>query len=820
MLKIKYKTRSVIALIMMAILCTNITLSVSATSVAQTENNTGEKYYLDLNSNTMERDTILLHEYDGTIYIIINDLCSLTRSTSTFENDVFTVTQGFWNVTFDYAQQQFSDGWQTIDTQLINTGTYYLVPAIEFLTYFGANVQIDKENNIFYCLMPECTAWEALAIDYESTLIDIYDLYGGEGNVKFSLTLDILMDFLLNGTPNNDDYLLDAYNESLSINLCDYDSIHNYQKERNESLYDYLISDEGQDAADFAATLLDTSISGVEYLCETYYSTLNLKFTDLVKSSYQSGMLDESTHYASQILGGYRKNKAISNLAETSKIPLTQVAPVFIQTALESAQQLKYVAATNNLAYHVMGSENTDYLGLNVDDNDWFRIADTYKNTATVVSNNFVDNAVDSFADMGWDQLIGDCVHSFTGTSALLFTFSKECATSFAKWFPLTSSSVQAFESDRMALYLSELQQNVAYVIANIDFSNDYENEEKYQKYIEANLLYCRVSIAMYENLITMVGEFGNDREYWKSLFQERIDALAVSMYKLTLFQDDGAYKCIPLNISQYRNDNLSESIETEEINIFLSTIYQNGIREYNFKNYDINSLMEFAYFFPAEGTSYEDNEGNYFYVVPYENVNNILNTYFSVTAPREQIGDIVYKDEKYYYPFWDYGELGLPVIVANSVEREGDTYKILFDIGYIWPENFDTGEENPVDDWNSYYKYDKTQIENDEFCEIIGYGDAIIETKEGNMIILEFHAYEGYSTQLDEEEAYKELEKYWTSLGKNMPENVECEGLTEYGYCFWGYNMFTDHAVTQFRICVDINTGRLFDFTWDVYLN
>ena len=253
-------------------------------------------------------------------------------------------------------------------------------------------------------------------------------------------------------------------------------------------------------------------------------------------------------------------------------------------------------------------------------------------------------------------------------------------------------------------------------MIANIDFSNDYENEEKYQKYIEANLLYCRVSIAMYENLITMVGEFGNNREYWKSLFQERIDALAVSMYKLTMFQDDGAYKCIPLNISQYRNDNLSESIETEEINIFLSTIYQNGIREYNFKNYDINSLMEFAYFFPAEGTSYEDNEGNYFYVVPYENVNNILNTYFSVTAPREQIGDIVYKDEKYYYPFWDYGELGLPVIVANSVEREGDTYKILFDISYIWPENFDTGEENPVDDWNSYYKYDKTQMDDDEF--------------------------------------------------------------------------------------------------------
>lgn len=108
---------------------------------------------------------------------------------------------------------------------------------------------------------------------------------------------------------------------------------------------------------------------------------------------------------------------------------------------------------------------------------------------------------------MGWNQLIGDCVQSFTGTSALLFTFSKECATSFVKWFPITNSNIQAFESDRLALYLSELQQKVAYVIANIDFNNDYENEEKYQKYIDANLFYCRVSIAMYENLITMVEE-------------------------------------------------------------------------------------------------------------------------------------------------------------------------------------------------------------------------------------------------------------------------------------------------------------------------
>lgn len=543
---IMQQIRSILAFILG---CVIVLSTIPPTSVVALEPD--EKYYYTLNSNTFERNNILLHEYDGVVYIVINDLCALTRSKLELEDQIITVTQGIWQVTFDYDKQQFSDGWQTIETRLINTGTYHLVPATEFLTYFGANVEIDRENKTFYCFMPECTAWEALAVDYENTLVDVYELYGDKWKAEFSLTLDILMDFILNGTPNSDDYLLDAYNEALSINLCDFDSIQEYQKTRDEGLYDYLISDKGQDAANYASKLLDISISGVEYLCESYYNTTNLKFADLLNNSYKAGFLDESTHYAEQILNGYRKNRAISDIARNSKLLLTQVAPVFIQTALESAQQLKYAASTNNLAYRVMGDENVRYLGLNVDDNDWFRIANTYKNTSTVVSNTFLGNAISSFSDMGWDQLIGDCVRSFTGTSALLFSFSKECATAFAKWFPLSSSSIEALESDRKALYLSELQRNVAYVISNIDFSKNYIDETLYQKYIDAALFYCRVSIAMYQNLITMVDEFENDSDYWTSLFQSHIDSLAVSMYKLTLFQDDGAGACIPPDLKK-----------------------------------------------------------------------------------------------------------------------------------------------------------------------------------------------------------------------------------------------------------------------------
>lgn len=75
-------------------------------------------------------------------------------------------------------------------------------------------------------------------------------------------------------------------------------------------------------------------------------------------------------------------------------------------------------------------------------------------------------------------------------------------------------------------------------------------------------------------------------------------------------------------------------------------------------------------------------------------------------------------------------------------------------------------------------------------------------------------------NAMLTEDEALERVRGYWESLGKNMPDNVECEGIDERGYCFWGYNMSETHANTHFRICVDLKTGRLYDITYDKYLN
>lgn len=280
----------------------------------------------------------------------------------------------------------------------------------------------------------------------------------------------------------------------------------------------------------------------------------------------------------------------------------------------------------------------------------------------------------------------------------------------------------------------------------------------------------------------------------------------------------------------EFKNPNFMKKYQDINIdkylNIFLSTIYQNGIREYDFENYDIGSLMEFAYNIPVEGIPYDDGEGHYYYKASYDNVNDILNSYFGITPPKEQIGDIIFKDGEYHFPVLDYGELGMPIVIANNVESEDNKYKVMFDLAYIWPENFDTGELNPIEDWNIYYDYGIDQIKADSFCEMLGNGYAVLERNGKDLIVTEFHS--GVETvvgsekavPLTEEEAYMILEEYWTSLGNEMPD-VDYEGLTEYGYCYRGFDVPDNGGlgVTYFRICVDVNTGQLYDDENDMYL-
>lgn len=589
-IRINYNLKRLISI------CTVLALLFSTIDIlritAHAAENKFEEVTLSLNSSVVDDSSIDLYLYDSVYYISIDDLCSLTRCSQTFDRNIISVKQGFWSASFDVASQTFDDGYQTVDTSILKVSEdTYAVPALMFLSYYKAIAFI--ENDTLYCRMPEYTAWEALDVDYGNSLVDIYELYGGEGNVTLSLTLDIIMDFIMGDMSTSDDYLSDAFLTALKVDLYGYSSVQEYKETSQNDLYSDLHSDEDSDFVEALEDTLSITAEPTEWYIQSYYNAIEKSFVSLAYDAYDAGQHADVTHYGEKFYEAFTEKNKTSEAAEKYFDSMDYVM-LFVSAAVETAQEMKYVNATNNLVYNVMGQENLNYLGISANDNDWFTVANRYQNVLGVATTQLEAEAMQLFTDkLCWETLIGTGVSSAAGISGGAWSFSLNFARLFVENFPLTSSSVEAFKADRRALYLSELQQNVYWVAYNtlLNMQDQWDNTENYAKYIQALQLYCRTSIAMYENLIAMVDEFGQNRDYWSALFQERIDMLAVSLYQLTTIQDDGVNNCLPLDMLTFQFE--SKSLSEAELLAITESIAKHSMENYVYTDMDHDGANE-----------------------------------------------------------------------------------------------------------------------------------------------------------------------------------------------------------------------------------
>lgn len=514
-----------------------------------------KKVTFSLDSNVVEKSSIDLYLYEDVYYIAIDDLCSLTRCSQSKENEIISIRQGFWSTKFDIGNQTFDDEYQKVDTTILEIEeNKYAVPAVMFLNYFKATAYTKGDK--LYCKMPEFTAWEALDVNYEDTLIDIYELYGGEGNVAFSLTLDIIMDFITGDMANSEKYLSDAFVEALEVTVNDRDSVKEYKESIIQNLYSELHSDEIDDFLESLQDRLSISAEPVEWYIESHYNSLEKSFVRLAYDAHEAGNYDEVKNYGKKFYDAFAEKNRVSKGAEKFFNNMDYLM-VFISAAAETANEMKYTDATNNLVYNVMGQENLQYLGISADDDLWFTVADKYQSVLGTGIKQLESKLTNFFTDkLFWENATGAIVSNSAGISLGSWTLSLNASRFIAKNInPITRSIIEGFEADRRGLYLSELQQKVYWVLSNTvkKFEGQLDNKDVYAKYIEAEQLYCRTSIAMYENLIKMVKQFGKDPDYWTDYFQERIDMLAISLYQLTSIQDDGVINCLPLDLSTFQ---------------------------------------------------------------------------------------------------------------------------------------------------------------------------------------------------------------------------------------------------------------------------
>ncbi len=550
--------------------------------------NTFEEVSLSLNSDQVDDSSIGLYMHNEEYYISIDDLCALTRSSQKTDGESVSVTQGFWMATFDFESQVFYDRFQSVDIAILEVGKgKYAVPALMFLSYYKAMTVI--KDNTLYCRMPAYTAWEALNVDYANSLVDIYELYGGEGNVTFSLTLDILMDFIMGENPTTEKYLKSAYYKALDVDMYSYNAVESYVNERNDTLYNDLVAEETQELLESLSEICETGDTtntitqeAMDLYILFYCSAQTRDFYNLAYNAMEIGDTTSMRHYADQIASVWREGEFQKSLVKNNA-KTTEGVFFLLSSAVETAQQVKYVHQANNLVYRVMGQENMEKLSLDVDDNEWYTVANVYRSTATSLQDSFVniledlqtvainDLVSEAAGKIGVDTFLESAASKATGIKGIKSASWKiglevgRGAVNLFSWIDslaepdslvdILFTDVGAYEADRLALYLSELQQNVYWVLCHEydQLCNDWSNVDAYQDYIYAQQLYCRTSIAMYENLIAKNDEFGNDKDYWRSLFQSRIDKLAVSLYQLTTIQDDGVKNCLPLDLSTFK---------------------------------------------------------------------------------------------------------------------------------------------------------------------------------------------------------------------------------------------------------------------------
>jgi hypothetical protein len=505
-----------------------------------------------LNSNEVDDTSITLYIHDSVPFVSIKDLCSLTRC-EYFENgNIVEVSQGLYATEFDIAAQTFDDGFDVSNINIIETDNGYAVPALAFLNYFKAAAFI--ENDTLYCRMPPCTAWEAISLDFDNTLVDIYELYGGGAGLTGAMIADIIVDYIMGDMSTSDGYLNDAFLSALKVDITQYDAVKDYAENVQKVLYDDINSDTGAKMVEALGTVLGLSSEPTEWYIQYYYNMLGDSFSELAFNALKKGNISDAQHYSQKMYEAFTDKNRVGEKAG-KYFTNAGYLMMFVSVAAETAQQMKYIEATDDLVYNVMGEENLEYLKLDVGDNDWFKVANSFKDVLGVTSSQLETAAKEYLTnDVTWDGIIGALISSYTDISGGTWSFALSLSRMFTENFPYTKSLVEAFRADLNAIYLSELQQNVYSIISNIflRIQENPDDPELYKKLVQAEELYCRTSIAMYEGLITSAGEFSNDPEYWTDIFQSRIDYLAVSLYRLTGVQDDGIDGFFPVDIESF----------------------------------------------------------------------------------------------------------------------------------------------------------------------------------------------------------------------------------------------------------------------------
>lgn len=481
-----------------------------------------ELYSIPIISNEINQKFIVGYLYDNELFVSVDDICKLTRSTCEISNQQVKIVQGIREIKIDLKQNKIKFGNQTTEFIVKRYNNKILVKPHAILNLMCANINYNKINNSLFILMPSITIYEAIQPKlYSKCHYDIYD--NNEINTIVRMSASCFSDLVFDGYGNffnkipdilsfhgADNYIDNALIEISKVDIYNYNilekSINNNLKKRTETI------DSLKSISDYSENI--NSISSV--------------YTDILKD----------------VIG----NSDIFLNTLVKEISLTNDVIDWLSIAKSTEEKLNYNIDSFELIGKVLTQQNigeiqnTDTLIKRADfvSNTLSSEVATYFNaTEEAVKNKLYDETIKELAKNTNTASIGK---STSLNELSLFLMAFDVGTNVTK--ALMKDEFQAWDSDINAIVISDIQNIMFDVIKqsyNMNEDEGFSNYEHSKKLIDSINLYNRMTIAMFSNLKKSNEKFQmyekSFSDTWDSLCEESAEN-SYNLYSCNLERD------------------------------------------------------------------------------------------------------------------------------------------------------------------------------------------------------------------------------------------------------------------------------------------
>ena len=481
-----------------------------------------ELYSIPIISNEINQKFIVGYLYGNELFVSVDGICKLTRSTCEISNQQVKIVQGIREIKIDLEQNKIKFGNQTTEFIVKRYNNKILVKPHAILNLLCANLNYNKINNSLFILMPSITIYEAMQPKlYSKCHYYIYD--NDEFNTIVRMSASCFSDLVFDGYGNffnkipdilsfhgADSYIDNALIEISKVDIYSYNilekSINNNLTKRTETI------DSLKNISDYAENI--NSISSV--------------YTDILKD----------------VIG----NSDIFLNALVKEISFTNDVVDWLSVAKSTEEKLNYNIDSFKLIGKVLTQQN---IGEIQNSDTLIKRADFVSDTLSSKVSAYLNATEEQLENKLYDTTIKALAENTNMTNIgnstpinelSLFLMAFDVGANVTK--VLMKDEFQAWDSDINAIVISDIQNIMFDVIKqsyNMNESEGFSNYEHVKNLIDSINLYNRITIAMFSNLKKSNDEFHmyekSFSDTWDSLCGESAEN-SYNLYSCNLERD------------------------------------------------------------------------------------------------------------------------------------------------------------------------------------------------------------------------------------------------------------------------------------------